>query len=96
VVVKSKRLGYSRRVKDGWFTKKDVCEMLGVDHKWIQRRIDDGDLKANWNNPDIKPQQNGSAYWRIKECDLKEYITNHAFELTGRNVDLFTIVQVLD
>ena len=95
VVVKSKRLGCSRRAKDGWFTKKDVCELLGVDHKWLQRCIDSGKLKAEWNNPERKPCQKGMAYWRIKQLDLIKFIKRNAGDFQSRNVDLVMIVWLL-
>lgn len=94
VVVRAKRLGYSRRVRDGWFTKTEVCEILGVDHKWVQQRIDAGQLKASWHNG-TKPTNKGSACWHIAEQDLKAFIQRYPLELTGRNVDLFTIVEIL-
>lgn len=40
VVVMSKRLGESRLVRNGWFTEAEVCQILGMGHKWVQRRID--------------------------------------------------------
>ena len=94
VVVKSNRLGLKRRFRDGWYTKKDVCEIFGVDHKWIGRRIDNGELKALPNNG-CSPQKDGGSYWRIKEKDLRDFIVGHSIELTSRNVDLFTIVNIL-
>lgn len=94
VVVKSKRLRLSRRARDGWFTKTEVCEILGVDHHWIQHRIDRGELKANWHNG-VKPQQNGGACWHILTGDLRRFIIEHSLELTGRNIDLGTLVYIL-
>lgn len=94
VVVKSKRLGLSRRFRDGWYTKRDICEILGVDHKWLQRRIDNKGLRAEWNS-DIKPSKDGGSYWRIKEEDLRSFILSHCGELQGRNVDLFQIITIV-
>lgn len=94
VVVRSTRLGYHRRVRDGWYTKKEVCELFGVDHKWVQNRIDSGELKATYHNGH-KPQQKGLAMWHIDEVDLREFIIGHSIELTSRNVDLFQIVNIL-
>lgn len=94
VVIRTRRLGFSRRVRNGWYTKNDVCEILGVDHHWIQRHIDSGILKANWHN-DSKPQKNGAACWHISEVALKEFLRKYPSELTGRNVDLFAIVDIL-
>jgi len=95
VVVKSKRLGLSRRTRDGWFTKKEVCEIMGVDHKKIQGYIDRGDLKAGYHTG-VKPQKNGGACWHIKQADLIDFINKNAGDFLGRNVDLVTIVWLLN
>ena len=94
VVVKSKRLGLKRRFRDGWYTKKEVCEILGVDHHKVQKWIDSGDLKAQWHTG-VKPTQNGGACWHIGDWALRDFIIKHSFELIGRNVDLFQIVEIL-
>jgi len=95
VVVKSKRLGLSRRIRDGWYTKKEVCEILGVDHKKIQRYIDKGELKATWHT-EIKPQKNSGACWHIKQQDVKDFIEKNIGDFQGRNVDLTMIVWLLN
>lgn len=94
IVVKAKRLGLSRRIRDGWYTKKDVCEILGVDHKKIQGYMDRGELKASYHNG-VKPQQNGGACWHVKQCDLKKFIEDNIGDFQGRNVDLTTIIWLL-
>ena len=94
VVVKSKRLGLSRRARDGWFTKKEVCEIMGVDHKKIQSYMDRGDLKASYHS-EVKPKQNGGACWHIKQADLIDFIKKYAGDFLGRNVDLVMIVWLL-
>lgn len=94
VVIRARRLRLSRRVRDGWFTKAEVCQILGVDHKWVQDRIDGGQLKASWHNGH-KPTRNGSAYWHILETDLKAFLRRYPTELTGRNVDLLMVVEIL-
>lgn len=94
VVVRSKRLGISRRVRDGWFTKQEVGEILGVDHHWIQRRIDCGALKATYHYG-VRPQKNGAVCWHIAEADLRRFIRRYPCELTSRNVDLLMIVDIL-
>jgi len=95
VVVRAKRLGISRRTRDGWYTKQDVCEILGVDHKWLQRRIDSGALKARYHYPYHKPGILGMACWEIDEKDLVRYIRRYPQELIGRNVDIIQIVELL-
>jgi len=94
VSIKAKRLKLSRRSRFECYTKKEVCEILGVDHKRIQRYIDEGLLKAQWNS-EIEPQKNGMAYWRIYERDLRNFIIKYAGEFQGRNVDLWQVVNIL-
>ncbi|HUV51634.1 MAG TPA: helix-turn-helix domain-containing protein [Dehalococcoidia bacterium] len=95
VVLKSKRLGISRRTRYGWFTKQEVCEILGVDHKWLQKRIDSGSLKARYHYPYHKPGKLGMASWEIDEKDLVRYIRRYPQDLMGRNVDIIQIVEML-
>lgn len=94
VVVRAKRLHLYRRSHDGWFTKKEVCEMLGVDHHWLQRRIDSGALKATYHNG-RRPTRIGLAMWHIEEEDLRKFLRRYPQDLTGRNVDLIEIVEIL-
>jgi len=94
VVVRSKCLGYSRRTRDGWFTKSEVCEILGVDHKWVQRRIDSAEITARYHHGH-RPQQHGSGCWEIAAAALRSFIIAHSHELTARNVDLVSIVWLL-
>lgn len=94
VVVKSKRLKISRRCRNGWFTKRDVMEILGHDHKWIQRRIDSGALKATYHYGH-RPSQIGSSMWHIAEADLKHFIKTYPEELVGCNIDIITIVDII-
>jgi hypothetical protein len=95
VVVKAKRLGYSRRARDGWYTKREVSVILGVDHHKIQQWADQGWLQMKPHNPGSIPQKDGGACWEVTESDLKEFITYHADELFGRNVDIWQIVNIL-
>lgn len=94
VRIRSTRLGLSYRNRDGWYTKKEACEILGVDHKRCQSWIDSGILKARWDG-ERQPQQNGSAMWRIDEQDLVAFIKKYPQELNGRNVDIVQIVGLL-
>ena len=80
--------------RNGWYTKTDVCGILGVDHKWVQARIDAGDIKASWRHGE-EPQKNGGSCWEIKEDTLRNFIVNHAWELNGRNVDLVGLVDII-
>ena len=94
VVCKMKRLGISRRSRLGWYTATDVCEILARDHRWIQARIDSGQLAASYHHG-RKPPMAGSGFWHIESKDLREFIRRYPQELDGRNVDLITIVDIL-
>jgi len=95
VVVRSKHLGIHRRNHDGWYTKKEACEVLGVGHKWLQQRIDSGALKATYHNGQRPTFHDGLAMWHIAEKDLRAFIRRYPDELNGRNVDLIAIVEIL-
>lgn len=94
VIVKMKREKIHRRDHIGWYTKKEVCEILGVDHHKVQKWMDSGELIAKPHG-ELHPQNAGQAMWHIYEKDLRTFIIRHSFELVGRNVDLFSIVSIL-
>ena len=86
VVRRAERLALSRRVREGWFTQDAVCRILGVDHRWLQYRIKNGEIKAT---------KQGGWDWRITEKDLEMFIRKHPMDLNGRNVDMLMIVDIL-
>lgn len=90
----AKRQGCGKRVRDGWYTKREVGEICGVDHHKVQQWIDTGKLKATWEHG-ARPQKNGSASWHIEESDFRDFLYRRSCELTGRNVDLFQMVNIL-
>ena len=94
VVVMSKRQNITRRYRNGWFTKREVCEILAHDHKWVQTRIDCGALKASYHYGS-RPTQKGMSAWHIEEKDLVEFIRRHPEELVGCNIDIIMIVELL-
>lgn len=93
VTVKMKKMGLLRRPKTGWYTKKDVAEMLGVDHKKVQRWMDDGYLKAVPYQ--VMPQKNGGGQWYIAEADVRAFLLRYPQELIGRNLDLCQVFDIL-
>lgn len=95
VKIKATRLHFSLRAHDGWYTKREVGEMCGVDHHRVQYWIDRGDLKASWHHGH-KPTRNGSGCWHIEKKHLAEFLRCHCQELQGRNIDLFGIFEVMD
>jgi len=95
IVLRAKRLGISRRERNGWYTKLEVCGLLGVDHKWLQIRINCGALKAVPHNELFPPSGNGGSCWEIAETDLVKYLREYPQELMGRNVDIVSLVDLL-
>jgi len=94
VVSRSKRLGVRRRMRDSWFTEKDVGTILGHSCRWVRKRIDEGKLKATYHNGH-HPSGKGLSMWHIEESDLREFIRTYPQELTGRNVDMIMLVDIL-
>ena len=50
VMVQAQRLNASRGNRTGWYTMREVCEILGMDHHWVGRRIENGSLQATRQN----------------------------------------------
>jgi hypothetical protein len=94
VKIKATRLKLGLRARDDWFTKKEVCEIVGSDHKKVQSWIDCGWLKAAWHT-DRKPQKDGMAMWHIEAGDLRGFLVGHSGVLMGRNVDIQQIVWIV-
>jgi len=94
VVVMAKRINASRRYREGWFTKREVCEILAHDHKWVQIRIDSGALKATYHYEE-RPTQKGMSAWHIQQHDLVKFIRKYPQELVGYNIDIIMIVEFL-
>jgi len=88
------RLQVSRLIREGWFTKREVCEILAHDHKWVQARIDSGALKATYHYGS-RPTQKGMSAWHIREHDLVQFIRRYPQELMGCNIDIIMIVELL-
>ena len=94
VVVQAKRLNASPRNRAGWYTMREVCEILGMDHHWLSRRIENGSLQATRQNGGT-PEDDKGRMWRIEEKNLRQFIRRHPHELNGRNVDLVHLVDIL-
>ena len=94
VKVKATRLKLNIRLRDDWYTKVEVCEIVGEDHKKVQRWIDSGALKASWHYG-TPPGKKGLSSWHIEAIDLKQFIIKHCGELLARNVDIQQIVWLL-
>ena len=67
---------------------------MGVDHKWLQVRIDSGALMAT-HHDGTRPGPTGLRKWHIKQADLRSFVRRYPEELNGRNVDLILLVELL-
>ena len=94
VKIKATRLKLGLRKREGWYTKSEVMEICGVDHKKVQEWIDSGTLPASWHFG-TKPQGAGQAQWHIEYEDLRNFLLAYSGELLGRNVDLQQIVWIV-
>jgi hypothetical protein len=85
VVLKIKRLGLSRRVRDG-YTMRDLEECLGEDHRKIQRWIESGWLRDHRQGT-RRHGGNGCDIHRFQEKDIISFIKQHPQEISLSRLD---------
>jgi hypothetical protein len=85
IVNKLKRLGTSRRVRDG-YTMRDLELCLGEDHHKIAGWITNGWLQDRLQGTH-RHNGNGNDIHRIREHDILDFIRNHPQEINLGKVD---------
>src|SRR5216110_1421351 len=85
VVNKLKRLGTSRRVRDG-YTMRDLELCLGEDHHKIARWIKNGWLQDRLQGT-RRHNGNGNYIHRIREQGILDFVRNHPEEINLGKVD---------
>jgi len=85
VVLKIKRMGLSRRVRDG-YTMRDLEDCLGESHKKIQRWIENGWLRDRLQGTQ-RNNGNGRDIHRFRESAILDFIRRHPEELNLGKVD---------
>jgi hypothetical protein len=85
VVNRLKRLGTSRRVREG-YTMRDLEMCLGEDHHKIQRWIACGWLRDNLQGT-RRHDGNGNDIHRIREKDVLNFLKNYPQEINLGKVD---------
>ena len=85
VVLKIKRMRFSRRVRNG-YTMRDLEECLGESHKKIQRWIENGWLRDRLQGTH-RHNGNGRDIHRFREADILDFIRRHPEELNLGKVD---------
>jgi len=85
VVNKLKRLGNSRRVREG-YTMRDLEQCLGEDHHRISAWIANGWLRDRLQGT-RRHDGNGRDIHRIREKDILHFLKNHPQEINLGKVD---------
>jgi hypothetical protein len=85
IVNKLKRLGNSRRVREG-YTMRDLEQCLGEDHHKISTWIANGWLRDRLQGTN-RHGGNGNDIHRIREKDILRFIKNHPQEINLGKVD---------
>jgi len=85
VVNKLKRLGNSRRVREG-YTMRDLEQCLGEDHRKISLWIANGWLRDRLQGTG-RHDGNGRDIHRIREKDILHFLKNHPQEINLGKVD---------
>lgn len=85
VVNKLKRLGTSRRVREG-YTMRDLEQCLGEDHHKISTWIANGWLRDRLQGT-RRRGGNGNDIHRIREKDVLHFLKNHPQEINLGKVD---------
>lgn len=93
IVVKSKRVGLSRRYTDT-LSATSAAKILGVDAKNFTHWIAKGLVKATKRETNRLPQQGGHP-WSIDRKDFRQFIIDHLEQIDFRKVDKFSIVALL-
>jgi len=79
-------LSRDTRQRDGWYILSDLPHIFGVSFKTIYRWIDEGKLKGT--------QYDGRTL-KFSRKNLKAFYCRWTLELSGRNVDLLQIREIL-
>jgi hypothetical protein len=85
IVNKLKRLGTSRRVREG-YTMRDLEQCLGEDHHKVSAWIANGWLQDRLQGTQ-RHDGNGNDIHRIREKDILRFLKNHPQEINLGKVD---------
>ena len=94
VYIRAKRLKISCRDRDDWYTLQEAAEILGMDRRWVRKRVEIGVLKASTHYEHPRSDGYTSAY-RIRRGELKNFIRRYPHELNAVNIDVIAVVDLL-
>ena len=96
VAARAKHLNACRTHRDRWYTLQETAAITGMDERTLITRIMDGALWATRHNyPQDQDHQQPYGCWHIEEKDLRRFIRQQPQDLSGRNIDIVQLVQVL-
>ena len=93
IAVHAKRVGLSRRFKDG-LSGRQAAKILGFDDKTLTSYCISGELTAAKRDDNRLPQQGGSR-WVIRPADLRQFVVDRLERIDFRKVDKFELVRLL-
>lgn len=82
VVLKLKRIGLSRRVRDG-YTLRDLEECFGCDHHVIERWVREGKLQVKRRNPEAESR----SPWFVSDRAVLAFVRQHPLDFRLDKVD---------
>jgi len=93
VVLKIKRMGLSRRVRNG-YTMRDLEQCVGEDHRKIQKWIEKRWLRDRLQGS-RRHDGNGSDIHRVQEKDILEFLRRHPEEINLGKVDSIWFLDIV-
>jgi transposase-like protein len=93
--VMRKVLNITRIGRDGWYTGRDICNILGINHNVFDRWVNSKILVATKYTATTTEENRPGAIWHISKKDLKLFIRTYPQELIGKNIDIIQIVDIL-
>lgn len=95
VRLRARHLGIQTKLRDGWYTKSEVCQILGKGHKSVGTLITSGQLNARPHYETGPEDSRGAAAWHISQQDLKDFIIQHSDRLQPTKMDVTAVVEIL-
>ncbi len=86
---KANELGLKLLQRYDWYTLNETAEILGVWRETVLKWIEHGKLKTSRNTDKEK------STWHITSKQLHDFIVRYPMELTGRNVNMVHLVEIL-
>jgi hypothetical protein len=87
IKTKQKRMKLGPQIHPGMFVLRDICNLLGMDHRRIKRYIKAGYLRAK------KAPLRGRSVMLIHPANLRKFLRNHPDAWDARVVDITEVMR---